>query len=64
MYGSDALSERISLEIMPGLLAIFRLRVTHIDDEAATFAEALAPEHANILLVAKELERRDKLAKQ
>jgi hypothetical protein len=33
--------------------------LTHIDDEAITFAEALAREHANILLVAKELERRD-----
>jgi hypothetical protein len=39
-------------------------RLTHFDDEAITFAEALAKEHANILLVAKELERRDKLAKQ
>jgi hypothetical protein len=33
-------------------------RLTHVDDEATTFAEALAREHANILLVAKELERR------
>jgi hypothetical protein len=30
-------------------------RLTHIDDEVTTFAEALACEHANILLVAKEL---------
>jgi hypothetical protein len=39
-------------------------RLTHFDDEATTFAEALAREHANILLVAKELERRDKQSKQ
>jgi hypothetical protein len=38
-------------------------RLTHIDDEATTFAEALAREHANLLLV-KELERRDKQSKQ
>jgi len=37
--------------------------LTHIEDEATTFTEALAREHANILLVAKELERRDKLEK-
>jgi hypothetical protein len=39
-------------------------RLTHIDDEVTTFAEALAREHANILLVAKELERRDKASRQ
>jgi hypothetical protein len=39
-------------------------RLTHIDDEATTYAEALAREHANLLLEAKELERRNKLARQ
>jgi hypothetical protein len=39
-------------------------RLSHIDNNAAAFAEALAREHANILLVAKELERQDKEPKQ
>jgi hypothetical protein len=39
-------------------------RLTHIDDEATSFAEALAGEHANILLVAKEVEHQDKQSKQ
>jgi hypothetical protein len=39
-------------------------RLTHVDDEATTYKVALAREHANILLVAKELERRDKLSKE
>jgi hypothetical protein len=38
--------------------------LSHIDNNAAAFAEALAREHANILLVAKELERQDKEPKQ
>jgi hypothetical protein len=39
-------------------------RLTHIDDEAVTFKEALAREHANILLVTKELGQQDKRSKQ
>jgi hypothetical protein len=39
-------------------------RLAHIDDKATTYKEALAREHANILVVAKRLQRRDKLSKQ
>jgi hypothetical protein len=39
-------------------------RLMHIDDGATTHAEALAREHANLLLVAKELERRYRMSKQ
>jgi hypothetical protein len=38
-------------------------RLTHIDDEETTFAAALARKHANILPVAKELERQDEETK-